>query len=103
MEFSTGWQAAGVAVARGKSRSLERDWGAARSVCGRAAGGENGRNGQWAKAEQTRAVACGAREAGGYRSGVGRGGSRSHRVSRREPANDDQMAALTMRADRRFG
>ena len=53
-------------------------------------------------AEQTKAVACGARGVDGDGSGVGRGGSRSHRVSRREAANQDEMAELTMRTERRL-
>ena len=74
---------------------MERKWEVGRRD-------ECGVEGQPVKLEQRKAVACGARAVGGYGSGVGRGGSRSHRVSRREPANEEQVADMAMRADGRF-
>src|SRR5208283_1212606 len=53
------------------------------------------------KLAQREAVACGSRAVDGYGSGVG-GGSRPHRVSRREPANEEKVADMAMRADGRF-
>ena len=65
-------------------------------------GHECGAGSRRVKLEQRKAVACGARAVGGYGRGVGRGGSRSHRVSRREPANEQQVADMATRADGRL-
>src|SRR5208282_2452633 len=98
----------GCGAARGGSKKWARDASVARRVAeARASGAEVGQGRECGseslrvKLAQREAVACGARAVDGYGSGVG-GGSRPHRVSRREPANEEKVADMAMRADGRF-
>src|SRR5208337_3375919 len=104
MEFSGGLRGGEMAGRAGMRGKVVYGLG-----CGAARGGskkwardvECGSESLRVKLAQREAVACGARAVDGYGSGVG-GGSRPHRVSRREPANEEKVADMAMRADGRF-